>query len=252
MQAGQDLSVFDLVEHRMAEAREHGGTPGTSPLEVAKRSSLLFLMVLDQGDIEDVLFGKQGAAAGLKAGDIVIIMSTVPPACVQGAARRLETRGVEVLDAPVSGGRDGAIAGTLTIMVGGDNNAFNRTLPFLEIMGAMVTRVGSVGSGQIAKAANQIIVGLTRAAIGEALRFASSAGADPEQVRQALAGGYADSVLLATYGARRAAAQDPVEFSSKVIAKDMKNLTSTAGELGLELPFTELLNAKYSDYGVNQ
>jgi 2-hydroxy-3-oxopropionate reductase len=219
---------------------------------VAEKSSILFLMVRDQQEVNTVLFGGQGAKDGLRKGSTVVISSSISAAAVRVVAQRLNEQGVSVLDAPVSGGRDGARAATLTIMTGGEQSVFDRVMPFLCCIGANITlvgNVGNVGSGQVAKAANQIIVALTRAAIGEAFRLANEEGIEPERIRQALMSGAAESTSLRSYGARVAAADNPIEFRSPVIGKDMANIRSRVHELGLQLPFTELIGEMYLEYG---
>ncbi|MEM6580984.1 MAG: NAD(P)-binding domain-containing protein [Pseudomonadota bacterium] len=241
------LVVYDLIQERAQRFQEQGGRTASSPLETAQGCRILCLMVLTAGDVEAVLFGDQGAAEGLESGSIVVILSTIPPEEARSIAKRLSTLGIATLDAPVSGGRQGAEEGSLAIMVGGDREAFDTVQPVLHCMGEAITHVGDIGSGQVAKAANQIIVSLNRAAVGEALLFAAKAGTDPETVRQALLGGYADSTTLRGYGARQAKKDMPIEFSSPIIAKDVVSIAEIGDAMGLDLPFTALVASKYRD-----
>ena len=161
--------------------------------EVAAAAEIVFTMVPDTPDVEKVLFGDAGLAAGLAPGKTVVDMSSISHTATQEFAGRIEALGCDYLDAPVSGGEVGAKAASLTIMVGGRQTSFDRVKPLLELLGKNITHVGDVGAGQIAKIANQVIVALNIAAVGQALVFASKAGADPARVRQAPMGGFASS-----------------------------------------------------------
>ena len=173
-----------------------------SAQEVARKADIVFLMLPDTPDVAAVLFGEQGVAAGLSAGKLVVDMSSISPIETKAFAKRINDLGCEYLDAPVSGGEVGAKAASLTIMVGGSEEAFARVMPLFELMGKTITLVGGNGDGQTAKVANQIIVALTIEAVSEALLFASKAGADPLKVRQALMGGFAASRVLEVHGER--------------------------------------------------
>jgi 2-hydroxy-3-oxopropionate reductase len=245
--AGYPLWVCDLDPERMDDAVDAGALACADPRAVAEHCELLVLMVLNLNDVESALFGARGAADGLAPGSLVIIMSTIPAEAVRDIAERLADRSVSVIDAPVSGGKEGAQAADLTIMVGGTDADFRRAMPLLKQLGKNITHVGDCGSGQVAKSANQVIVALNRAAVGEALLLAARAGADPETVRRALMGGHAQSATLENYGARMTAAEHPVEFGSAVISKDLKLVVDMAGALGLHLPFTELVAKCYRD-----
>jgi 2-hydroxy-3-oxopropionate reductase len=169
---------------------------------VAQKSDIIIIMVPDSPDVEKVLFTPEGVANGLTAGKTVVDMSSISPTATKQFAKRINELGCEYLDAPVSGGEVGAKAASLTIMVGGKQEAFDRVKPLFELMGKNITLVGGTGDGQTCKVANQIIVALTIEAIGEALLFASKAGADPAKVRQALMGGFASSRILEVHGER--------------------------------------------------
>jgi len=170
--------------------------------EVAEKSEVIILMVPDTPDVESVLFGPDGVGAGLSRGKIVVDMSSISPIETKKFAARVNELGCEYLDAPVSGGEVGAKAASLTIMVGGAPVTFEKIKPLFELMGKNITLVGGNGDGQTTKVANQIIVALTIEAVGEALLFASRAGADPAKVRAALMGGFASSRILEVHGER--------------------------------------------------
>lgn len=247
--AGYKLPVFDIVPERMHYLTLRGATPCHSARAVAESCSILFLMVRDQREIDTALFGEQGATAGMRSGGIVVIMSSISAPAALRVARRLHEHGVSLLDAPVSGGREGAKAATLAIMAGSEPEVFERVAPFLRSMGKNITHVGGVGSGQVAKAANQLIVAVTRAAIGEAIRMVVAEGIPAERVLPALEGGAADCASLRSYAPRMVAAEDPVEFGSPIIAKDMASLRARIQELNLEMPFSELVGRMYLEYG---
>ena len=197
-------------------------------------------MVPDTPDVEAVLFGDNGVAAGLKAGGAgtrktIVDMSSISP---MAFARRIGELGADYVDAPVSGGEVGAKAATLTIMCGGDEAVFERVRPLLEKMGKNITLVGGVGDGQTTKVANQIIVALNIAAVGEALLFASRAGADPAKVRQALMGGFAASRILEVHGERMIKRTFNPGFRIRLHQKDLGLALQGARELGVSLPQT--------------
>ena len=185
-----------------AQIGASGATACKNPKAVAEQADIVFLMLPDTPDVEAVLFGAAGVAAGLSKGKTVVDMSSISPIETKQFARRINDLGCDFLDAPVSGGEVGAKAASLTIMVGGPQAAFERVKPLFELMGKNITLVGGNGDGQTAKVANQIIVAANIAAVGEALVFASKAGADPAKVRQALMGGFAASRLLEVHGER--------------------------------------------------
>jgi len=205
---------------------------------VARAAEVIILMVPDTPDVEKVLFGPGGVAAGLSAGKLVIDMSSISPTATKDFAARVKALGCEYLDAPVSGGEVGAKQASLTIMVGGEEAAFARAKPLFEAMGKNITLVGPNGAGQTAKVANQIIVALTIEAVAEALVFASKAGADPAKVRQAITGGLATSRILELHGERMIKRTFAPGFRIVLHQKDL-NLALQAGkELGVALPNT--------------
>ena len=206
--------------------------------EVARCADIVFLMLPDTQDVAAVLFGADGAAAGLSAGKTVVDMSSISPLETKAFAKRINDLGCDYLDAPVSGGEVGAKAGSLTIMVGGPEAAFQRVRPLFELMGKNITLVGGNGDGQTTKVANQIIVALSIAAVGEALVFASKAGADPAKVRQALMGGFASSRVLEVHGERMINRTFDPGFRIRLHQKDLGLALAGARELGVALPQT--------------
>ena len=206
--------------------------------EVARQADIVFVMVPDTPDVEAVLFGENGVAAGLSKGKVVVDMSSISPLETKGFAKRINEIGCEYLDAPVSGGEVGAKAASLTIMVGGTQETFDKVLPLFQLMGKNITLVGGNGDGQTTKVANQIIVALNIAAVGEALVFASKAGADPAKVRQALMGGFAASRILEVHGERMVKRTFQPGFRIGLHQKDLNLALQGAKQLGVALPQT--------------
>lgn len=223
------------------------GTECATAREVAEKSEVIITMVPDTPDVEKVLFGADGVAEGLGSGKIVVDMSSISPIATKDFARRVNEKGAEYLDAPVSGGEVGAKQASLTIMVGGPQAAFDRVKPLFDLMGKNVTLVGENGAGQTTKVANQIIVALTIEAVAEGLLFASKAGADPAKVRQALMGGLATSRILELHGNRMIERTFDPGFRIELHQKDLNLALQGARALGISLPNTataqELFNA---------
>jgi len=213
-------------------------TACASNAEVARRADVVILMLPDTPDVEQVLFGADGVASGLAPGKTVVDMSSISPIETKAFAQRIEALRCDYLDAPVSGGEVGAKAATLTIMVGGKPDAFERVKPLFETMGRNITRVGGNGDGQTTKVANQIIVALNIAAVGEALLFASKAGADPAKVRQALMGGFAASRILEVHGERMIKRTFDPGFRIALHQKDLGLALAGAKAIGVALPQT--------------
>ena len=246
LKAGHELFVYSLPSVP-AEVTEAGAKACTSSTDVAQKSDIIIVMVPDTPDVEKVLFAGDGVAKGLSKGKIVVDMSSISPMATKDFARRINELGCEYLDAPVSGGEVGAKNATLTIMVGGPQGAFDKVKPLFDLMGKNVTLVGGNGDGQTCKVANQIIVALNIEAVGEALLFASKAGADPAKVRQALMGGFASSKILEIHGERMIKRTFDPGFRIELHQKDLNLALSSARQLGLSLPNTataqELFNA---------
>jgi 2-hydroxy-3-oxopropionate reductase len=224
-----------------------GGRACGTGREVAERSEVIFIMVPDTPDVEKALFAPGGVAEGLAAGKVVVDMSSISPEETRRFADRVRGLGAEYLDAPVSGGDVGARQGTLTIMAGGSQAAFDRVRPLFALLGKNLTLVGACGAGQTCKVANQIVVALTIEAVGEALLFASKAGVDPGKVRQALLGGFASSRVLEVHGERMIARNFAPGARVALHQKDLNNALAGARAMGLSLPATalaqQLLNA---------
>lgn len=226
--------------HRVKDASQHlvdkGGKALESAKAVALASDVIILMLPDTPDVEAVLFGADGVAAGLSAGKLVIDMSSISPVATKDFAKRIEALGCDYLDAPVSGGEVGAKNAALTIMVGGPQAVFDKALPLFQTMGKNITLVGGNGDGQTAKVANQIIVGLNIAAVAEALLFAKQAGADPAKVREALMGGFAASRVLEVHGDRMVKRTFDPGFRIRLHRKDLSLAVDAAKALDIALP----------------
>ena len=236
IKAGHRVHVWSRRRESMQPLLDAGAGDCASAAEVARRASITISMVADAPDVEQVTLGPDGVADGARAGHIHIDMSTIAPAAAQSIATRLAARGIVALDAPVSGGEPGAIAATLTIMVGGEAEAFERVQPLLEAMGKSITRIGEAGAGQVAKACNQIITGVGVASVAEALNFAAKSGVDGAKVREALLGGFAYSRILENHGQRMLARNFKPGFKAWMHQKDVRIVMDEAHRLGLALP----------------
>ncbi|MBX3606562.1 MAG: 2-hydroxy-3-oxopropionate reductase [Piscinibacter sp.] len=235
--AGHELFVTTRSKVPAA-LTEAGAVACANAAEVARQAEVVFTMVPDTPDVQKVLFGENGVAAGLTKGKTVVDMSSISPIETQAFAKQIEALGCDWLDAPVSGGEVGAKAASLTIMVGGKTEVFERIQPLFALMGKNITHVGAAGAGQITKVANQIIVALNIAAVGEALVFASKAGADPAKVRQALMGGFAASRILEVHGERMIKRTFNPGFRIGLHQKDLNLALQGAKSLGVALPNT--------------
>ena len=229
-----------------AELVEAGGKDAGSPAGAARAGDIVFTMVPDTPDVDKVLFGDDGVAAGLGDGKVVVDMSSISPVATRDFAARINALGCQYLDAPVSGGEVGAKNAALTIMVGGEQATFDRVLPLFRTMGKNVTLVGGNGDGQITKVANQIIVALTIEAVGEALLLAAKAGADPARVRQALMGGFANSRILEVHGERMVKRSFDPGFRIELHQKDLNLALTTGRQLGVSLPNTATAQELFS------
>jgi len=256
LDAGHEVAVNDLNAIPQA-LLDKGAQMVSSAREAAVWGEVIIVMVPDTPDVETVLFGANGVAEGLSQGKIVVDMSSISPVETKLFAEKINALGCKYLDAPVSGGEVGAKAGTLTIMVGGDQPTFDKIKPLFELMGKNITLVGGNGDGQTCKVANQIIVALTIEAVGEALLFASKAGADPAKVREALMGGFASSKILEIHGERMIKRTFDPGFRIELHQKDLNLALSNARKLQMSLPNTataqELFNsvAAQGDIGLD-
>jgi 2-hydroxy-3-oxopropionate reductase len=228
-----------------------------SPKALAETVDTIILMLPDTPEVEDVLFGENGVSYGLKAGKLVIDMSSISPIATKEFAKKIRETGAEYVDGPVSGGEVGAKNASLSIMAGGSQESFDRALPLFQLMGKNITLVGDCGDGQVTKVANQIIVALTIEAVAEALVFASKAGADPARVREALMGGFASSRILEVHGDRMVKRTFDPGFRISLHQKYLNLALQCAKALGISLPNTastqELFNqcAAHGDAGLD-
>lgn len=254
LDAGHELSVHtrSAVPQNLIDK---GAVVCVHAQEAAEKSDFIILMVPDTPHVENVLFGENGVAAGLSKGKIVIDMSSISPIETKVFAKRINKLGCQYLDAPVSGGEVGARAGSLTIMVGGEDASFKTVKPLFELMGKNITHVGGNGDGQTCKVANQIIVALNIEAVGEALLFASKAGANPARVREALMGGFASSKILEVHGERMINREFAPGFRIELHQKDLNLALANARAMGVSLPNTafaqELFNACAANGGAD-
>jgi 2-hydroxy-3-oxopropionate reductase len=244
--AGNELYVHARRAESMEPLTIAGAIPCASPAEVARQTDIIFTMVSDTPDVEQVILGANGVIEGVRPGSVVVDMSTISASAARSMAERLRARDAEMVDAPVSGGDVGAVEGTLSIMAGGDEAAFTRVKPLLDVMGANVSRIGGSGAGQVCKSCNQVLVGLTIAGVGEAMLLARASGVDPAKVRAALLGGFANSKVLEVHGQRMIDDNFEPGFKARLHQKDMRIVMEAAHELGLALPgaamITQYLN----------
>ncbi|RZI81421.1 MAG: NAD(P)-dependent oxidoreductase [Rubrivivax sp.] len=247
--AGFPVTVWNRTRAKAQALASAGAQVADTPAQAVATADIVITMLEDGGAVEAVLFGAEGhaaAASGLKPGALVIDMSSILPEQAQAHAQRLSSLGISALDAPVSGGTLGAEAGTLAIMVGGAPQDFQRAQAVFEVLGGAV-HVGPAGSGQLAKLANQMIVGITIGAVAEALLMVERGGADPAMVRQALRGGFAESRILEVHGQRMVEGDFAKRGSLAIQLKDLNNALHTAKGLGFNAPITQHLAALYAD-----
>lgn len=245
LKAGFPLVVLNRSRGPVDELVALGASAGTSPRDVASRSEIVITMLPDSPDVENVVLGADGVVQGIKSGALWIDMSTIAPATTRAIAAELAKKGVASLDAPVSGGEKGAIDGVLSIMIGGPEDAFERAQPVFAAMGKNIVRIGETGAGQVAKACNQIVVGVTIEAVAEALSLARASGVDPAAVRTALLGGFAQSKILEVHGQRMIDRTFQPGFKSKLHRKDMNIATSSGQDIGMELPAASLVKDRF-------
>jgi len=239
--AGHALWVHGRRPVTMEVLVEAGARACATAAEVAANAEIIFIMVSDTPDVEHIVSGEHGLLQRLQPGQVVVDMSTISPAATRRLAQELEARGVEMLDAPVSGGEVGAINATLSIMVGGKEPVFQRVKPLFEVLGKNIVHVGGNGAGQVAKACNQIVAAVTIEAVSEALTFARQFGVDPARVREALMGGFAGSRILEVHGKRMLDHDFKPGFTARLHQKDLRIVIDNAHQLGLALPATALV-----------
>lgn len=241
LKGGHELVVWARRAESMAPLAEAGAQSGRSPADVAGRVELVISMVADAPDVAAVMLGDDGVAAGAAPGLAAADMSTIAPAAAKDIAARMREAGIDFLDAPVSGGEVGAVAGTLSIMAGGRVAAFEKARPAFACMGKNVVHVGDSGAGQVAKACNQMVMVAAIEAAAEAMRLAAAAGVDPEKVRLALAGGSAGSRVLEVFGARMTQRDFAAGVEARLHHKDFGILLAEAHALGLPLPLAAVV-----------
>ncbi len=245
LRAGYPLTVWNRTASKAQPLLAEGARWADSPAEVARASDVVITIVSDTPDVEEVILGPQGVIHGARAGMVVIDMSTISPHATIRIAQQLAERGVEMLDAPVSGGDIGAREGTLSIMVGGKKDVFDRCLPLLQTMGKRITHVGPNGAGQFTKLVNQIIVVGNTLAMAEGLVFAAKAGLDLEKVLEAVTAGAAGSWMLSHRGPQIIQGDFRPGFTVRLQQKDVRLVLEAAREMSLPLPGTSLIHQLY-------
>lgn len=241
LKAGHALVVYNRSQSAVAEVVAAGAESAESPREVAERCDVVFTMLPNSPDVKQVILGTNGVIEGARPGTVVVDMSSIDPMVAREVGAALAAKGIRFLDAPVSGGEPKAIEGTLSIMVGGGAEEFERVLPILKCMGTSIVRVGDVGAGNVTKLANQVIVALNIAAMSEALVLATKAGVDPELVYQAIRGGLAGSTVLDAKAPLVLARKFNPGFRIKLHIKDLANAISAGHEVGAPLPLTSAI-----------
>jgi 2-hydroxy-3-oxopropionate reductase len=239
LDAGWELTVHSRSPGPVDELVAAGATAAGTPSQVARASDVVVTMLPDTPDVQEVVLGADGVAAGAAAGSLVIDMSSIDPGPARELASALAERGVAMLDAPVSGGERGAIDGTLSIMVGGPEEAFARAEPLFAALGSTIVHVGSAGAGQVTKACNQLVVAATIEAVAEALVLAERSGVDPARVRAALLGGFAGSKILEVHGQRMLDGDYTPGFRARLHAKDARIVLEAADAAGAPVPSFE-------------
>ncbi len=234
--AGHDVTVHNRTREREEPLAAAGAARAATPRECAVGREVVFTMVSDTPDLEAVVVGEDGAVHGLEPGSVLVDMSTVAPAATRRLAGELAARGVAMLDAPVSGGSEGAENGTLSVMVGGEAEALERVRPLLEVLGRTITHVGPSGAGQVAKAVNQVIIAGTYASVAEGMALALRAGVDQEALLRALAGGAAGSWVLSNRAVNMLRGEYPLGFRTRLHRKDLGIALAEASDLGVSMP----------------
>jgi 2-hydroxy-3-oxopropionate reductase len=236
--------VNDINQQALAEVVKQGAFKANSPREAAEKSDVVITMLPDSPEVETVVLGSDGVIQRIRPGTLFIDMSTMAPETSKKIHKILAEKGVEALDAPVSGGEVGAKAGTLSIMVGGTKAAFERALPIFQVLGKNIVHIGDAGAGQVTKACNQIIVGMTIQGVAEAMTLSKKAGVDLEKVRDALLGGFAQSRILDLHGKRIIEGNYQPGFKIKLHRKDMNIALQTGRTLSVPLPGSEIVTSQ--------
>lgn len=236
MQAGHKLHIWARTPDKVKSLLDHGAVMCSSPADMAGKVEMLFTNLTDTPDVREVLLGNNGIIYGAKPGMVVLDMSTISATATREMAKELKARGVDFVDAPVSGGTVGAQNASLTIMVGADEAVFEKVKPVLACMGKTVTRIGDIGAGQVAKSCNQMIITVTLMGVSEAFNLAEKLGVDPAKVREALMGGFAGSKIMEIHAQRMISNDYTPGFKTNLHIKDMHIAESMARELGLDIP----------------
>ncbi len=245
LRAGFTVTVWNRTPERMSPLVEMGARPATSPADVARNSDIIITCVSDTADVEQVVLGPDGVIEGARDGSLLIDCSTISPNATQAMAAKLAERGIHMLDAPVSGGSEGAAKGTLSIMIGGEATQLYRAMPALEAMGKTITHVGDHGTGQMAKLVNQVLVVVTMQAVGEALLLAQAGGLDLERTLMAVGGGAAGSWMLNNRGPQVINRDWRPGFTIDLQQKDLRLVLEAADQLGIPLPSTAYVFQSY-------
>jgi 2-hydroxy-3-oxopropionate reductase len=247
LKAGYDVQAFDVVPAAVSAAASAGARPAASVAEAASGAELVVTMLPDTPDVQAVVMGDGGLRANPPAGRIVVDMSTIAPQAVRAMSAALKTDGIDLLDAPVSGGPQGAKSATLTIMAGGDAAAFARARPVLAAMGTTINHVGASGAGQTVKLCNQLIVGINLQAVCEAIALGRASGIDLSQMREVLLGGSAASWMLDRLGPTMIAGETGAGFRIDLMLKDLRLVQELAQALAVPLPGTALVTTQYME-----
>jgi 2-hydroxy-3-oxopropionate reductase len=241
LKAGHDVTVWNRTASRADDLVAQGAKIASSPADLAGACDIVFICVSDTPDVEQVILGENGVLEGAQSGALVVDHSTISPQATREMAAKLAEKGVAMLDAPVSGGSEGALKGTLSIMVGGSAESLERAMPYLQAMGKTITHVGETGAGQMVKLVNQILVVVTQLAVSEALLFAEAGGLDLTQTLEAVRGGAAGSWMLANRGPQMIARDWRPGFTIDLQQKDLRLVMQAADQLGVPVIGTSLV-----------
>ncbi len=240
LKKGFDVCVWNRTKSKTEELVSAGATAGDSPADVTAKSDIIFICVSDTPDVEAVVLGENGVLETVKAGSLVIDHSTISPQTTKDIAAKIEAKGAKMLDAPISGGNEGAANGTLSIMIGGDSDQVERAMPYLEAMGKTITHVGAQGAGQSVKLVNQILVIGTMVSLGEAMLFAQASGLDMQKTLDAVSGGAAGSWTLSNRGPQVAQRDWRPGFTIDLQQKDLRLVLEAADQMAVPAMTTSL------------
>jgi 2-hydroxy-3-oxopropionate reductase len=242
MEAGYELVLYNRTLEKAEELAEDGAEVAANPREVAENSDIIVTMLPDSPDVRNVVIGEDGVLEGIKEGVLLVDMSTISPVVTEELAAAVKEKGASMLDAPVSGGDVGAIEGTLSIMVGGSEEDFERAKPLFDVMGKTVNHVGPTGAGQVTKAANQVVVALTIEAVSEALVLGSKGGVTPEKILDVLSGGLAGNKVMEVKREKFLSHEFDPGFRSELHHKDLGIALAAGREYGVVLPVTAIVD----------